>query len=188
MPDPANLPHERTLASDRAFDGHLLHVRVDQVSLPSGRHSQREVVEHPGSVAIVALTARDELILVRQWRYSIQSELLEIPAGTREPGESPVITAARELREETGYLARELREIATLFPTAGYSTEQMHVFLAASCQRGDRDESGDERTEVVLVPRSELTRLLQPGEHQIRDAKTAIGLLWLLANPASPTG
>src|SRR6478735_6983242 len=98
-------PHEETLRSERGFDGKLLHVRVDHVRLPSGRESVREVVEHPGAVAIVAVTERGEVILIRQWRHAAGAELLEIPAGTRETGEAPETTAGRELIEETGYRA-----------------------------------------------------------------------------------
>src|SRR4051812_35266749 len=104
--------HEIKMSSRRGYDRALVHVRVDDVLLPTGRHSVREVLEHPGAVAIVALTENDELILVRQWRYAVQEELLEIPAGTRDRGESTEETALRELKEETGYEATEVRELA----------------------------------------------------------------------------
>jgi ADP-ribose pyrophosphatase len=179
--DLGDAAHERTLSSRRGFDGHLLQIRVDEVELPSGRRSQREVVEHPGSVAIVALTERDELILVRQWRHAVGHALLEIPAGTSEPGERAAETATRELREETGFAATELREIAALYPTAGYSNEEMRYFLATGCREVEHGRDADEGTEVVLVPRAEIGSMLRPGDRQVRDAKTMIGVLWLMA-------
>ena len=103
-----NPAHEETISSERGFDGKLIHVRVDRVRMPSGRESVREVVEHPGAVSILALTESDEIILIRQWRHAVEAEMLEMPAGTREPGEDEKATARRELREETGYEAGEI--------------------------------------------------------------------------------
>jgi ADP-ribose pyrophosphatase len=172
--------HEQTLRSERGFDGKLVHVRVDHVRLPSGRESVREVVEHPGAVAIVALTADDRVIFVRQWRHAVQDLLLEIPAGTRDQGESEVTTARRELIEETGYAAGSIEQLARFYTSAGYSNEQMTLFLATGCTAADRKEDLDEGTEVVLVPRRDVPGLLQPGANQVRDAKSLIGLLWLM--------
>jgi ADP-ribose pyrophosphatase len=175
--DPSS--HEQTIRSERGFDGKLVHVRVDHVRLPSGRESVREVVEHPGAVAIVALTTGDEVILVRQWRHAIAQELLEIPAGTREAGEPEEATARRELTEETGYVSGSIRQVARFYSSAGFTNEQIALFLAEGCTLGEREENADERTEVVLVPRAEVARLLEPGPDQVRDAKSLIGLLWL---------
>src|SRR5262245_55403664 len=111
-----------TLISSRyAFEGTLYKVRVDEIRLPSGRETVREIIEHPGAVAILAITEDQQIILVRQFRYAVDSPLLEIPAGTREPNESPVETAARELIEETGYRAANIRELHTYYSSAGYS-------------------------------------------------------------------
>jgi ADP-ribose pyrophosphatase len=172
--------HEETNSSERGFDGKLVHVRVDHVRLPSGRESVREVVEHPGAVAIVALTSDDQIILVRQWRHAVGDDLLEIPAGTREPEEPAADTARRELIEETGYSPGTLTEIASVFSSAGYCTEQVTVFFATDCTPVERDTDPDERTDVVLVPRDHIGRLIDPGQEQVRDAKTLIGLLWLV--------
>lgn len=175
----AGIPREETIRSERGFDGKLVHVRVDHVRLPSGRASVREVVEHPGAVAIVAVTVDDEVVLVRQWRHAVQQELLEIPAGTAETGESSEETARRELLEETGYTADSIKEIARYYSSAGFSNEQMTLFLAEGCTPGEREDDTDERTEVVLVPLAGISRLLEPGDDQVRDAKSLIGLLWL---------
>jgi ADP-ribose pyrophosphatase len=178
--DPA--PHEETLWSERGFDGKLLHVRVDHVRLPSGRESVREVVEHPGAVGIVALTAADEVVLVRQWRHAVGRALLEIPAGTREPGEAVELTARRELMEETGYRAGETQEIATYYASAGWATEQLTLFFAPDSHAESFEAAQDEHTDVVLIPRAALREVIASGE--IEDAKSLIGLLWLLSQPA----
>src|SRR3954468_23960441 len=97
------------ISSRYAFEGTLYNVRVDQVRLPSGRETVREIIEHPGAVAILAITEDWQIILARQYRYAVDGSLLEIPAGTREPNETPIETADRELVEETGYRAAEIR-------------------------------------------------------------------------------
>ena len=177
--------HEETISSERGFDGKLVHVRIDHVRLPSGKESVREVVEHPGAVGIVAISATDELILVRQWRHAVGAYLLEIPAGTREPNEPTIETARRELREETGYEVASIREIARYYSSAGFCTEELTIFLAEGCTTSGQTEDVDERTEIVLIPRAEIDSLLQPGPNHVRDSKSLVGLLWLLANPPS---
>lgn len=172
-------PHEQTISSDRGFDGRHVHVRVDRVLLPSGREGVREVVEHPGAVAVLALSTSGDVILVRQWRHAVNEALLEVPAGTREPGEPAGEIARRELIEETGYEAETLSLVATFYSSAGYCNEELSLFLAESCNPVARRIDPDERTEVVLVPRNEIDRLLVPGPDQVRDAKTLIALLWL---------
>jgi ADP-ribose pyrophosphatase len=175
-------PHEETISSERGFDGKLVHVRVDRVRLPSGRESVREVVEHPGAVALLGITTNDELILVRQWRHAVGRAMLEIPAGTREPGESESETARRELLEETGYTAGTISQIARYYSSAGFCDEEMTLFLAEHCISRGQVEDVDERTNVVLVPRAGVRSLLEPGPNQVHDAKSLIGVLWLLSN------
>lgn len=179
--DPFTLPHEETTGTSIAYDGGLVRVRVDDVRLPSGRDSKRVVVEHPGAVAIVALTEANEVILVRQWRHAIGRSLLEIPAGTREEGEPEAETARRELLEETGYRAGELTQIARFLTSAGYSNEEMTIFFATGCVPEHREIGEDERTDVLLVPSSEISRLVS-GTELLDDAKSLVGLLWLLSH------
>ncbi|MER3486262.1 MAG: NUDIX hydrolase, partial [Chloroflexota bacterium] len=138
-------------------------------------------MEHPGAVAILALTADHHLLLVRQYRHAVGSVLVEIPAGTREANESAAETARRELIEETGFAPGELREILSFYSSPGYSAECITLFLATSCQPVSSGLRGDETAEVVLVPRSELPHLLKPGPDQVHDGKTLIGLYWLIA-------
>src|SRR5690606_35411190 len=111
---------EERISSRLAFDGRLVRVRVDQVRTPSGREATREVVEHPGAVAILPVLDDGRMVLVRQFRYAIGRELLEVPAGTREPGEDPRDTAIRELHEEVGYEAESVELLLRFFISPGW--------------------------------------------------------------------
>jgi ADP-ribose pyrophosphatase len=167
---------ERVLHSERVFAGRLLNLRVDRVALPNGRETTREVVEHPGAVAIVPLHDDGRVVLVRQYRHAVGRSLLEIPAGTLDQGEeSAEAAAARELQEETGYRAARLTPLATFYPAPGFATERMTVFLATGLTDGDPGQMEDENITVEMVPLAELPALLARGE--IADAKTLVGLL-----------
>jgi len=173
-----------TIGQRLGFDGKLVRVRVDEIRLPSGRIATREVVEHPGAVAIVAVTDDDPLLLVHQYRHAVGEALLEIPAGTLEPGEPPAETARRELIEETGYAPGQLAEIVSFFPTPGYSSERIVLFHATGCHPVEHTRPEDEPAELVRLPLADLSRLLAPGPEQIRDGKSLIGLLWLATQVA----
>jgi ADP-ribose pyrophosphatase len=175
--EPAN---EVTIGSRPAYTGAFLRVRADEVRLPSGCVRVREVVEHPGAVAVLAVTDDGDLLLVRQFRHPAGRELLELPAGTREPDEPAAETARRELIEETGYAPRDLTELVTFFPTPGYSSEQITLFRADGCHPIDHDRDVDEAARLVSMPLADVPSLLAPGSDEIADGKTLIGLLWLL--------
>jgi ADP-ribose pyrophosphatase len=168
------------------FDGRFLRVRVDAVRLPSGREGVREVLVHPGSVAVLPVTAGGEILLVRQRRYAVGEALTEIPAGMLDPGEDPATAAARELLEETGHVAATWREVTAFYPSAGYTSERLTLFLATGCtpvagHEGDIDEG----IALIRRPLADLPALIAPGSDLLRDSKTAIALLWLAANPAA---
>lgn len=167
---------ERVIASERVYRGKLLTFRVDRVALPSGRETTREVVEHPGAVAIVPLLDDGRVALVRQYRHAVGRALLEIPAGTRDhPGESAEAAAARELEEETGYRAARLVPLATFYTAPGFATEEMHLFLATGLTRGAQGQMEDEDITVELVPLADVPALLARGD--LADAKSLVGLL-----------
>lgn len=166
---------EEVVRSEVVFTGRLLTIRVDTVRLPDGRESTREVVVHPGAVAMVPLRDADHVLLVRQWRNAAGRPLLEIPAGTLAPGEDPLACATRELMEEVGYRPRTLTPLYATFLAPGYSSERLHVFLAEDLvpERLPHDE--DENLEVVTLTWSEIDDLLLRGE--FADGKTIAGLL-----------
>jgi 8-oxo-dGTP pyrophosphatase MutT (NUDIX family) len=169
------------IAQTTGYAGKLLRVRVDQLLLGPAHTTTREIVEHPGAVAILALTADHHLVLVRQYRHAVGSVLVEIPAGTREADEPAAETARRELIEETGYAPGELREILSFYPSPGYSAECITIFLATACTPVSPRPTGDDAGEVFLVPVTELIHLLAPGPDQVHDGKTLSGLFWLIA-------
>ena len=178
--DHENPPFSETLSSRRGFDGALVHVRVDEVRLPTGRVTTREVVEHPGSVAIVGVTSDGNVLLLRQSHHAIGRTLLGVPAGTLEPGETPEACARRELTEETGYRAGRLTELASYYTSPGYTDERMTIFHAADCEPAGGEIDPDELIRLTPVPLADTSHLLAPGPEQLEDAKTLIGLLILL--------
>src|SRR5262245_4906059 len=142
---------EEIIKSEYLYRGKILNVRLDQVRLTDERKSRvvpREIVEHHGAVAIVALDAQENVLLVRQYRSAVQREILEIPAGTLEVGEEPAKCAVRELKEETGYGAAHWEEIGKLFPSPGYATEQMWLYLARDLMASKASPEDDESLQV----------------------------------------
>ncbi|MGO0121923.1 NUDIX domain-containing protein [Desulfothermobacter acidiphilus] len=169
--------YERCLSSRTVFQGRLLKVRVDTVLLPDGRTSTREVVEYSGAVAIVPLTEAGEVVMVRQYRYPVGRELLEIPAGKIEKGEAPELCARRELEEETGWGAHSWRLMATFYSTPGFTSERMHLFLARQLYPAQRAPDRDEFLQAEQLPLDRALALIEQGE--ICDAKSICGLLWV---------
>lgn len=157
------------------FDGKLVRVRVDEVAFPDGRHSIREVVEHPGAIGILPVLPDGGLVLVRQFRYAVGRELLEIPAGTREAGEPPEACAHRELAEETGYKASQLEHLLSFFVSPGWCTEELIVYRATGLQAGQADTEEDEVIAVEVIGPDEISGLMRDG--WIADAKTVTALL-----------
>lgn len=153
------------------YDGRLIDVTVERW----GAH-EREIVEHPGAVAIVAVDMDGCVTLVRQLREPTRRRLLELPAGTTEPGEEPLETARRELREECGLTGGEWRELAAFWTTPGFCRERMHVFAAEGVVRGEPEPADDEELELVRWPLAEVDAHLP----EIEDAKTLAGLLLYL--------
>jgi ADP-ribose pyrophosphatase len=153
------------------YDGKLIDVTVERW----GDH-EREIVEHPGAVAIVASYRDGMLTLVRQRREAIRTELLELPAGTLEEGEAPLACARRELQEETGLTGGTWRELRVFYTTPGFCRERMHLFFAADLEHGEANSESDEELEVVYWARDEIAGRV--GE--LQDAKTLVGLLLYL--------
>jgi ADP-ribose pyrophosphatase len=166
-------------ASELVWRGRLLGVTVEQW----GEH-EREIVEHPGAVAIVAVDGEGYVALVRQLREATRKRLLELPAGTAEPGEKPLETAQRELREECGLSGGEWRELAAFWTTPGFCRERMHIFAAEGVDRGEAAPAPDEELELVRWPLADVAQRLD----EIEDAKTLAGLLLYLASQLARAG
>lgn len=166
---------EELVSSERVYEGRIVNLRVDRVRLPSGRVTSREIVEHRGAVAIVALDGEENVLLVNQFRTAVGEELLELPAGTLEPGEEPKVCAFRELREETGYVAEHLEELYVFYASPGFSNERIWLYLATGLMQRSQDPQADEIIEVVRVPLDRALEMVHTGE--IRDGKSVLGLL-----------
>ncbi len=170
---------EVTLNSKRIFQGRLLGLRDDEVQLATGVVSHREICEHPGAVAIVALTKNNEIVIIRQFRKPTEQILIEIPAGLFNKGEDLSHAALRELKEETGYVAKKIKHVLSMYTSPGYSTELLHFFLATDLTKEEQSYEEDEYIEVELTTIESLSNLVKSGD--VKDGKTIVGL-WIAQN------
>jgi ADP-ribose pyrophosphatase len=166
---------ESTIERRRVYEGKIVNLRVDRVALSGGGSALREVVEHPGAVAIVAVDASGHVLMVRQFRKAVERELMEIPAGTLELKESPETCAARELREETGYRAGKLQPLSRFYSSPGFCDEELFIFLATDLQPDTPRPREDENPTQVRMPLDEAVSMARNG--QLHDSKSIIGLL-----------
>lgn len=176
------MPAEITLDSRHIYSGKILKLRVDRVALPGGGQAIREVVGFFGGVAIVASDEAGRVLLIRQYRYAVGRDLLELPAGILEPGERPIECAARELEEETGYHAAHFKPLCRFYSTPGGTDEVLHVFVASGLTPGRPRPEADERIEIVPMAWDEALAMVMRGE--ICDGKSIIGLLMAQAHRA----
>jgi 8-oxo-dGTP pyrophosphatase MutT (NUDIX family) len=174
---------ERTLASRMAYEGRLISLRLDDVELATGRRARREIVVHPGAVVIVAWNG-ERLAMVRQWRQAAGAEMLEIPAGTLDPGEMPLAAAERELGEECGLAAGVWVEGPAFYTAPGFSTERLTLFMATDLRPVEVD--GPEDEELVRSWMSLPDALAGADDGTIKDAKSLVGIAWLARRLAAP--
>jgi ADP-ribose pyrophosphatase len=160
------------------YDGRVFRLAKERLRLPNGVMAELEVIRHPGASAIVPLLGDNTVVMIRQYRHAAGGFLWEIPAGTMNPGESPVECARRELPEEVGYQARSFQVLGEIFPVPGYSDERIHIFLATDLTRGRQKLDKDEVLDVKLIPLEKALEMVKKGE--IRDAKTIIGLFFMM--------
>ena len=167
---------EKTVSSEFLYDGRVVHLYKDVVSLPNGSESIREYIKHVGAVCVVPVTDDGEIVCVRQYRYSIAQVLLEIPAGKLDGAdEDPVEATLRELREETGATCRELISLGEYYGSPAIMGERIFMYLAMGLEFGEMDLDDDEFLEVVRIPARELERMIYSGE--VTDGKTQAAVL-----------
>ena len=167
---------EEITSTEQIFNGRIVDLAVHQVTLPNGRPGVRELITHPGAVAIVALDDEQNVLLIRQFRLGAGAVLVELPAGTLESDEQPEVCAVRELREETGYRPGQLERIGGWFVAPGYTTEYIHLYLATNLTHDPIDGDEDEFIECFRVPFAEAVAMAERGE--IANSTGVAGLLW----------
>jgi ADP-ribose pyrophosphatase len=163
----------RVLSSTKVYNGKIINLRVDEVELPDGRHTIREVIEHPGACVIVPVDEQGRVHLVRQYRDAAGREMLELPAGKLKPGEEPLDCARREFREELGLLAAEWRHLASFYSSPGFCDEILHAFLATGLSREEEETPREAFVEAETRPLEPLPELLA----ELKDGKSIAGVL-----------
>ena len=165
----------RRLSSQRLYSGHVLDLDVDEVEEPGGVRARREVVRHRGSVALLPVHDDGRVALIRQYRYAVDQELWELPAGRIDAGETPEQAARRELEEETGLRPERLERVSFFYATPGFCDEALHLFRATGLVAGEARPEADERIDLHALTLDQARALIERGE--VRDAKTLVALL-----------
>lgn len=168
--------YEKTLSSKTVFEGRILDVDVLEVELEDGRRSVREIVRHGAAVAIIPQLPDGRFVFIRQFRKAMERVCFEVVAGNCDPGEDAVVSAARELQEETGYVAESLELLGPIFPSVGYCTERIDIYFAKVSAQGETSFDHDENIENVILTESEMDEMIRTN--QIADAKTLAA--WML--------
>lgn len=170
---------EKTTSTEQIFKGKVISLQVDDVILPNGNQSKREIVKHPGAVAIIPITEHGTMIMIEQYRKALERSIIEIPAGKLEPGEKPEKTALRELEEETGLGCKELKHITTFSTSPGFADEIIHIYSATGLYKIEESAAvdDDEFVEMLDVSVEEAEEMMADG--RIYDAKTAFAVLWM---------
>ncbi|WZL74914.1 NUDIX hydrolase [Clostridiaceae bacterium 35-E11] len=167
--------YEKTLKSQKIYEGKMIDLRVDTVKLPGEKHATREIVEHPGAVAIVPITEEGKIIMIKQFRKPVDEALLEVPAGKLDENEDPSVCAARELKEETGYEAENIKFLFKFYTSPGFSNEIMYLYVATQLTPGEAMPDEDEYIDMESYPLEKLLDMIHNGE--IKDSKTIIGIM-----------
>ena len=166
---------EKTISSELVYEGPVFKVRKHVVDAAGGQ-SVRDVVEHSGGAIMLAVSEDGKILTEKQYRKALECEFLELPAGKADPGETPEVTASRELSEETGYIAGDVRHLVSFYPTCGYSNEYLHIYICKNLTEGEKHLDTDEDIDLQWVDADELVDMIMKGE--IEDSKTIIGVLF----------
>jgi len=167
--------HEEKISSKQVFKGKILTLYFDQVRLPNKKVATREMVIHPGAVAVIPVNKKGEVLLVKQYRYPVKKVLIEIPAGKLDAGEPPVECAIRELHEEAGAVDGKVIHLSTIYTSPGFSNEKMEIYLAIDFRETDNNPDHDEFLHLYRAPLEECIRMIEEGV--ITDAKSIIGII-----------
>lgn len=176
MSEPENDYTELQVSSTTVYQGALLRVKEDRITLPDGHPAKREYIEHPGAVLIIPLVDENTVVLERQYRYPVRQHCYELPAGKKERGEVPLLTAQRELKEETGYEANDWQLLGSLLPSIGYADEQIEFFVARNLRFTGIARDEGEFLDVFTLSIEEAITWIMSGK--IKDVKTIAGIFW----------
>ncbi|MCM3724480.1 NUDIX hydrolase [Neobacillus cucumis] len=170
---------EKTIKSEEIFSGKIISLHLQDVELPNGKHSKREIIKHPGAVAVIAVTDENKVVMVEQYRKALERTIVEIPAGKLEKGEEPEICARRELEEETGYECSSLELLTSFYTSPGFADEIVHVYVAKGLTKKE-DAAGLDEDEFVNLEELTLEEALKyVKEQKIFDAKTIFAVQYL---------
>nr|WP_312576282.1 NUDIX hydrolase [Sedimentibacter sp.] len=169
---------EITVKSEKIFEGKVINLRVDTVELQNQKYAKREIVEHKGASAVIAINDENELILVKQYRKAVEDFLFELPAGKINVAEEPRECALRELKEETGYEAKMITKVYEIYSTPGFSNEKIYLFRAEGLTYTATNFDEDEEIEVINISKDQAKKMLETGK--ITDGKTLVGILFWL--------
>lgn len=170
---------EEKINSKTIYEGKVINLKVNEVKLENGATATREIVEHPGGVCVIGLDSENNALMVRQYRAPFEKPLLEAPAGKLDKGEEPIECGKREFLEETGHTAEKMTYLGEFYPSVGFLTEKIHIFLAEGLKRESQHLDEDEFLNIEKYPLKKLTEMVENNE--IKDAKTVIAILMLNA-------
>lgn len=168
---------EKTIREEQIYSGRIIDLVIEEVELPNGKTSKREIIKHPGAVAIIAITSENKMVMVKQYRKALNRTIVEIPAGKLEKGEDPQMCAKRELEEETGYKAVTLQHVISFYTSPGFADELVHLYFTDQLEKGTVATDEDEFVELMELSVDEAEKLIQARE--IYDAKTAYAVQFL---------
>ena len=168
----------KLLKSEIRFRGKVFDHQVDEIEYENGNKGIREIAIHPGGAVVVPVKDDGKIILVKQLRYPLQKKLIELPAGKLDKGEDPLVCATRELEEETGYKAKDIKKLGEIYTAPGYCTEILHIYSAKGLTPGNHNrEDGEHGMEILELSLTEIEKMISKGE--ITDAKTIVGIYYL---------